>query len=187
MKTKFYILTALMCALCLSTQIALSASDLTRSVVRTLPSISIVSDTLSTLKKNDNAAASSVIADSLNTLAEGKSVAISDSIQANTQLKDSSDHSKSALDMPVQYTASDSITFEYGKGLANLWGNSKVNYQNLELQAEVISMNLDSSVVHASGRVDSLGNRVGEPIFKQGNDEYEPERVSYNFKSKKAF
>lgn len=176
-----------MCALCLSTQIALSASDLSRAVVRTIPYSSIAPDTLEAVKTSDRDSVSSMITDSLDASAIGNSLAMSDSIQADTLVKDSSNHSKSALDMPVQYTASDSITFEYGKGLANLWGKSKVNYQNLELQADVISMNLDSSVVHASGRVDSLGNRVGDPIFKQGNDEYEPERVSYNFKSKKAF
>ncbi len=87
----------------------------------------------------------------------------------------------------MNYTASDSITFEYGKGRANLYGDSKVTYQDLELDAALITMNLDSSLVHAVGRVDSLGNRIGEPVFKQGNDEYEPEKVSYNFKSRKAF
>ena len=33
----------------------------------------------------------------------------------------------------------------------------KVNYQNIELAAEVISMNLDSSTVHAYGIKDTTG------------------------------
>ncbi len=113
--------------------------------------------------------------------------AVADSLAADTTAVDSVSQSKSALDMPVAYTASDSITFEYGSGRANLYGNGKVNYQNLELRADLITMSLDSSLVHAVGRVDSLGNKTGEPVFKQGEDEYEPERISYNFKSRKAF
>lgn len=89
--------------------------------------------------------------------------------------------------MPVMYTATDSITFEHGSSRANLYGNGKVNYQNLELTADIISMSLDSSLVHAVGRTDSLGYKTGEPVFKQGEDQYEPERISYNFKTRKAF
>lgn len=116
-----------------------------------------------------------------------EAVQFADSLAADTLVADSARKSKSALDMPVAYTASDSITFEHGVGRANLYGNGKVNYQNLELTADLITMSLDSSLVHAVGRVDSLGNKTGEPVFKQGSDEYEPEKISYNFKTRKAF
>ncbi len=95
--------------------------------------------------------------------------------------------SKSALDEPVSYSAEDSITFDYGRNRAQLFGSSKVNYQNLELTAEEIAIALDSSVVHATGAADSLGNTFGKPVFKQGEDQYEPDRISYNFKTRKAF
>ena len=72
-------------------------------------------------------------------------------------------------------------------GNANLYGESKVNYQNLELTADLITMNMDSSIVHAVGRMDSTGQMKGQPVFKQGSDEYEPEKISYNFKTRKAF
>ena len=42
-------------------------------------------------------------------------------------------------------------------GAATLYGSGKVNYQNIELAAEVISMNLDSSTVHAYGIKDTTG------------------------------
>ena len=95
--------------------------------------------------------------------------------------------SKSALDEPVTYSAEDSITFDYGNNRAHLFGSSKVNYQNLELTAEEISIALDSSVVHAMGVEDSTGLVKGKPVFKQGSDQYEPDRISYNFKTRKAF
>lgn len=110
-----------------------------------------------------------------------------DTIQNDSVAKDTTKVSKSVLDQPVEYVASDSVTFESGVGNANLYGNSKVNYTNLELQADWITMNMDSSIVHAVGREDSTGNVKGQPVFKQGSDQYEPERISYNFKTRKAF
>lgn len=95
--------------------------------------------------------------------------------------------SKSALDFPVTYTAKDSITFDYEHSLATLFGDGTVSYENMQLEADEISMNLDSSVVHAAGRADSTGTMQGKPTFKQGNDGYEPDRISYNFKTRKAF
>ena len=105
-----------------------------------------------------------------------------DTLKADTTPK-----SSNALDAPVVYTASDSITFDMFDSRANLFGDSKVDYQNLELTADKITISLDSSLVHASGRKDTLGNVSGKPLFKQGNEEYEPDRISYNFKTRKAF
>ena len=110
-----------------------------------------------------------------------------DSSKMDTIRRDTVKQSKSALDDPVQYTAKDSITFDYGNSRANLYGEAQVTYQNLQLDADYISMNIDSSTVHASGREDTLGNVSGQPVFKQGDDQYEPDNISYNFKSRKAF
>lgn len=112
---------------------------------------------------------------------------VTDSVQTDSVAEDTAKVSKSVLDQPVEYTASDSVTFEAGLGNANLYGNSKVNYTNLELQADWITMNMDSSIVHAVGRPDSTGKVQNQPVFKQGSDQYEPERISYNFKTRKAF
>lgn len=101
--------------------------------------------------------------------------------------KDTVRKSKSALEEPVSYSAKDSITFDYTNSRAHIFGGSQVNYQNLQLTADDISLSLDSSLVHASGRPDSTGAIQGKPLFKQGEDEYEPDRISYNFKTRKAF
>lgn len=95
--------------------------------------------------------------------------------------------SKSSLDVPVTYTAKDSITFDYEHSRATLFGDGKVSYENMQLEADEIAMSLDSSIVHAAGRTDSTGTVKGKPTFTQGNDGYEPDRISYNFKTRKAF
>ena len=110
-----------------------------------------------------------------------------DSVPTDTVPPDTMPKSKNALDMPVTYSAEDSITFDYRHSRAHLYGDGKVNYQNLELEAELIQIAIDSSLVHATSRTDSTGAVIGKPLFKQGNDEYEPDSISYNFKSRKAY
>ncbi len=94
---------------------------------------------------------------------------------------------KSPLDAPVEFKANDSLVFYMGSKNAFLYGESNVKYTNIELTAEEIRMNMDSSIVHAIGATDSLGKKFGEPIFKEGKDTYESESMSYNFKTKKGF
>ena len=110
-----------------------------------------------------------------------------DTTQKDTLAADTLPKSKSALDEPVIYSAEDSITFDYANSRALLFGSSKVNYQNLQLDADIITISIDSSLVHAMGSTDSTGVTSGKPVFKQGEDEYEPDRISYNFKTRKAF
>lgn len=110
-----------------------------------------------------------------------------DSVPQDTVPVDTTPRSKNALDLPVNYSAKDSITFDYVRSRANLYGDGKITYQNLELEAEIINIAIDSSLVHATSRTDSTDNVIGKPLFKQGSDEYEPDSISYNFKSRKAF
>lgn len=100
---------------------------------------------------------------------------------------DSSKQSKSALDAPVDFSVKDSIVFDYGANRVNFYGNAVVKYTNLELTADRMDMSIDSSIVHALGTKDSLGKVTVPPVFKQGSDEYEPDRISYNFRTRKAF
>ena len=116
---------------------------------------------------------------SVDTLA-GDSVLLpaSDSIPEKKEKKD-------AIEDPVFYESSDSMVWS-SSGNAYLYGDSKVKYQNIQLDAEIITMNMDSSVVSAMGKVDSLGVASGLPVFKDGDTPYESDKISYNFKSKRG-
>ena len=103
-----------------------------------------------------------------------------DTLAADTAKK------KEPLDAPVIYEASDSIVFTK-EGYAHLYGEGKVNYQNIELTSAVISMNMDSSTVYARGVADTTGVETGTPIFKDGETPYESKIMRYNFKTKKGF
>ena len=93
---------------------------------------------------------------------------------------------KEPLDAPVEYEANDSIVFTEGE-FAHLYGQSKVNYEKIELTSDVITMNMDSSTVYARGIVDSTGVASGLPVFKDGDTPYESKEMRYNFKSKRGF
>lgn len=94
---------------------------------------------------------------------------------------------KSGIESPVDYVAKDSLVYDAETGLMHLYGQAKVNYQRMELTADFITMNMDSSLVHAVGTQDSTGTWKGQPVYKQGSENYESERMSFNFKTKKGF
>lgn len=93
------------------------------------------------------------------------------------------------LKAPVPYTANDSIVFTFDStSVTYLYGQSKVSYEQSQLDAEVISMNMDSSTVYAHGVPDSTGKSfMGQPVFTDGGVSYESETMRYNFKSKRGF
>jgi lipopolysaccharide assembly outer membrane protein LptD (OstA) len=94
-------------------------------------------------------------------------------------------YSKDAITDIVKYSAKDSIVF-YASGEAYLYGEAKVGYQTMELTSDHIMLNTDSSVVHARSGVDSTGNPVNMPVFKDGAESYESESIDFNFKTKKG-
>ncbi|WP_300966130.1 putative LPS assembly protein LptD [uncultured Prevotella sp.] len=93
---------------------------------------------------------------------------------------------KNGIDAPVKYSAEDSLVFEAATGVAHLYGDSHVEYEDMDLKSDRIYMSMDSSLVHATGARDSLGKMYGLPVFKMGNDTYESDTMAFNFKTKKG-
>ena len=91
---------------------------------------------------------------------------------------------KNGIDAPVKYSAEDSLVFEAATGVAHLYGDSHVEYEDMDLKSDRIYMSMDSSLVHATGARDSLGKMYGLPVFKMGNDTYESDTMAFNFKTK---
>jgi uncharacterized protein YbaP (TraB family) len=90
------------------------------------------------------------------------------------------------LEAPVVYQSQDSMVW-YKNGNAYLYGSGQVNYQKIELKANEITIDLETSTVYAQGTTDTLGNVTGRPVFADGETPYESETMSYNFKSRKGF
>ena len=101
---------------------------------------------------------------------------------------------ESGLEAPVEYSAADSMVYDARNKRMYLFGGGEVAYQDMTLTAGRIEMSLDSSLVHATyvlkaptdtSQTDSVKDQ--KPVFHQRNDEYESERMSFNFKTKKGF
>lgn len=93
---------------------------------------------------------------------------------------------KNGIDAPVKYTAQDSMVYEGETKRAYLYGKSHVTYENMDLESENIYMSMDSSLVHATGAIDTTGKKFGTPVFKMGSDSYESDTMAFNFKTKKG-
>jgi len=131
-----------------------------------------VAESLSTDTLSESSPYDSLIA------ARNRSVAVPDSTPPRRR--------NNALDDPVIYESNDSMVWNYG-GYASLYGNGKVNYQNVQLTAAVIKMQMDSSLVYADGVRDSAGEVSGSPVFLDGQTPYESNHISYNFKTEKGY
>lgn len=90
------------------------------------------------------------------------------------------------IDAEIIYSASDSIVF-YGNGTGFLHGKGDVKYKNITLQADFIRVKMDSSLIYARGTTDSLGNKIGEPVFSEGEATYYSKELTYNLQSKKGY
>lgn len=86
----------------------------------------------------------------------------------------------------MKYNARDSMRFDLANRKIYLYGEADVQYQKIRLKAEYIEINWENNVVHAEGRPDSSGKMIGEPSFTEGNQNFDAERMDYNFKTKKG-
>ena len=94
--------------------------------------------------------------------------------------------SKDALGSKLQYKASDSIRYDMKNRLVYLFGKVEVYYEDIELKAEEIEINLDSNLVMARGKQDSTGKFYGEPVMKEAGKEFQAHDIKYNFNTKKG-
>lgn len=121
--------------------------------------------------------------DSLHLAILERNKAIDDSIRADSINR----RKKNGIDAPVNYTSKDSLVYFGQTKKAYLYGSSNVKYEDMDLTAEKINMTLDSSMVHATGALDTASKeRFGLPVFLMGSDKYETDTMAFNFKTKKG-
>jgi len=108
-----------------------------------------------------------------------------DSIQIDTTAIDSV--AKPVIEDPIVYNAEDSIIISFDGQKVYMYNKASVTYQNIELTAYYIELNLQTKEIYAEGILDSTETLVQKPVFKQGSEEYESETMHYNFDTGKAF
>ncbi len=93
---------------------------------------------------------------------------------------------KTILDSPIEYYAVDSILFSLDNKKVFLYGDAVITYQNMELKAAYIELDMDKNEIYAIGLPDTSGVVIGSPHFKEDDEEYDAREMRYNFKSKKG-
>ena len=136
------------------------------------------------VKDADSAEPDTLDMDSLQLAVYHHNKAIDDSIRADSANR----AKKNGIDAPVNYTANDSLVYDAMTKTSRLYGDAEVKYENMDLKSDKIQMNLDSSIVHATGSPDSTekGGIKGRPVFKMGSDTYDTDTIAFNFKTKKG-
>ena len=90
------------------------------------------------------------------------------------------------IETTINYSARDSMNLNLTNQMVDLFGDGKITYGDIELTADRVNVDYEEHEIQAEGTLDSLGKPIGEPIFKDGSDVYETEKMRYNFKSEKA-
>ncbi|MFM7329260.1 MAG: putative LPS assembly protein LptD [Bacteroidota bacterium] len=86
----------------------------------------------------------------------------------------------------ILYSASDSINSNLITKIVKLYGEAKITYGDVQLEAEEIVIDYEKSTLTAQGKFDSAGRQVGFPVFISGQDKYETRMMVYNFKTRQA-
>ncbi|WP_305549536.1 putative LPS assembly protein LptD [Sediminibacterium sp.] len=90
------------------------------------------------------------------------------------------------LENPIIYNATDSAVFLSEKKQVFLYGKAHVEFGNTNLDAEFIEIDYSKNLVTAYGKLDSLGKKAGNPVFKDGEQEMSADKIIYNLKTKKG-
>lgn len=94
--------------------------------------------------------------------------------------------SENALSEPVDYQARDSVIYDVGRSRVLLYGEAVVVYGEIKLEADYIEYGFETNEVYAKGRLDSLGTKVGYPVFTEKSSTFDADTIRYNFVSKKG-
>lgn len=90
------------------------------------------------------------------------------------------------IETTVFYKANDSINFNVKTQIVKMYGDAKVTYGQIELEAEEITINWETQILDANGVRDSTGKLIGKPVFKDGPESYVTNEIKYNFDTRKA-
>lgn len=94
---------------------------------------------------------------------------------------------RSALDVPIDYQADDSIVLDLENERAYLYGNAVIVYEDITLKADYIIIAFGDKTLYATGvKDDSTGAYVGRPQFTDDDKLYEADSMMYNFETKKG-
>ena len=92
------------------------------------------------------------------------------------------------LDDPITGQNADSLVYDVRNKMVYIYNQGDVTYQNSNLKADYMQIDMDSKLIYAYGKPDTLDGRpvVTKPEFTEGSASYRMDTITYNLSSKKA-
>lgn len=94
--------------------------------------------------------------------------------------------SPDSLNVPVQYTAKDSMIYDVIARRVYLYGKAEVVFERYNLSAGHIIFDFATNLATATGIKDSTGKMSQFPIFDDKSQKFESRKIIFNFKTKKG-
>ncbi|MES1218656.1 MAG: putative LPS assembly protein LptD [Bacteroidota bacterium] len=91
--------------------------------------------------------------------------------------------SKDSLEVPLKYSAEDSVVVLFQNKKILLYGKTKTEYKDIVLTAPKVEMDQQTEIVTAYNRKDSTGEIKENASFKDGNSQFSSDTIRYNFKT----
>lgn len=132
---------------------------------------------------NDSSSINRISNDSTKLPIDSLSIAGDSTLQDSTKTREIP---KGDIETTINYSARDSINFSVTTKIVRLYGDARIKYGPIELEADYVEIDYTKNTLSANGRKDSLGRKIGFPIFKNGSEVYETKDITYNFKTGKA-
>ena len=93
---------------------------------------------------------------------------------------------KRDIETTINYSSIDSIFYDLKTQTIKLYGKSKIDYGDINLEAHEILVDWNEQIIDANYMTDSTGKKIGKPVFTENNQSYETDKITYNFESRKA-
>ena len=93
---------------------------------------------------------------------------------------------ESFIDDKIERSCNDSTVQDFKNNKVYYYGDAKVVYEDITIEAAFIEFDFDKRTVFAKGLLDSTGKLYGSPIFLEGDKKYLSEEMRFNFETKKG-
>jgi len=94
--------------------------------------------------------------------------------------------SPSGIDSLVTFFAADTAMFKLSNKTMRLVGKSKIDFKVQQLNAEIIEIDFENSILRAKYAIDTNNRRYGFPRFSDAGEIFYGEEITYNFKTKRG-
>lgn len=90
------------------------------------------------------------------------------------------------IETTINYNAEDSIFFDLNHQSLLLYGQAHIDYGAITLDASQTIVDMYQKTINSIFTTDSTGRKIGKPVFSEGQDVYETEKIIYNYETKRA-